>query len=222
MDAKLRRGIAQRLAEEGERVEIADARSLSGGSIHHAWLVELRDGRKFFVKSGPLSTKEMFEREAEGLAALKRPQILRIPGAIRMGETEQHAFLVMEAIETGTPGRGFFRRFGEQSARLHQEAQNEHCGFHHDNFIGSTPQPNAWMDVWCEFWRERRLGFQLDLARRNGVSSPELDRLGDRLLDRLETWIGIDEPFCLLHGDLWSGNFLVDENGEAPRFWIWG
>ena len=66
------------------------------------------------------------------------------------------------------------------------------------------------MDDWVEFFRTRRLGFQIDLARDRGLSDPELDRLMDRLLDRLDEWIDLpDEPACLLHGDLWSGNYLV-------------
>ncbi len=66
-----------------------------------------------------------------------------------------------------------------------------------------------------DFWRSHRLGFQLRLAREHGVSDDELDRLGDRLMDRLDAWIDLsDEPACLLHGDLWGGNYLSDENGD--------
>ena len=88
-------------------------------------------------------------------------------------------------------------------------------GFAHDNYLGSTPQQNPWQVDACELWRRHRLGYQLELARHNGQSNAELDRLGDRLLDRLDQWLGtLDEPASLLHGDLWSGNYLVSTAGQ--------
>ncbi|HUP43131.1 MAG TPA: fructosamine kinase family protein, partial [Thermoanaerobaculia bacterium] len=48
-----------------------------------------------------------------------------------------------------------------------------------------------------------------------GLSDGELDRLGERLLGRLGDWLDLpEEPACLLHGDLWSGNYLADEAGD--------
>lgn len=42
-----------------------------------------------------------------------------------------------------------------------------------------------------------------------------MNKHGDRLMDRLEEWlIEPDEPACLLHGDLWGGNYMVDAAGE--------
>ncbi len=53
------------------------------------------------------------------------------------------------------------------------------------------------------------------LARERGLSDDELDRLGDRLLERLDDWIDLrEEPACLLHGDLWSGNYMADDAGD--------
>ncbi|MCB1032948.1 MAG: fructosamine kinase family protein, partial [Acidobacteria bacterium] len=44
----------------------------------------------------------------------------------------------------------------------------------------------------------------------------ELESLGARLMDRLDSWLEVpEEPPCLLHGDLWGGNYLVDEAGKA-------
>ncbi|MDX1519041.1 MAG: fructosamine kinase family protein, partial [Gammaproteobacteria bacterium] len=47
----------------------------------------------------------------------------------------------------------------------------------------------------------------------------ELIRLGDRLLNRLDMYLGeIDEPAVLLHGDLWSGNAASDSDGNPVIF----
>lgn len=231
MDLAVRHAVAERLAEaSGHEVEIAAVTPVGGGSINDAFRVELassprRGSGRRFVKCHHGGPAAMFEREAEGLAALAAaggdsPAPLRVPGDPLPGAVDGTAFLVLEWIETGRPGPGFFERFGRAFARLHRlsaEAGGHggRFGFCHDNWLGSTPQPNGWLGDWVEFWRERRLGHQLRLARANGLSDRALDRLGDRLSARLREWIDLpDEPPCLLHGDLWGGNYLAGERGE--------
>lgn len=190
-------------------------RPVGGGCISAARIVELEDGRSLFVKSNRRGPAEMFEREAEGLAALAAVGALRVPGDTETGAIGDTAWIAMEAIESAPPGPRFWEAFGESFARLHREGRADRFGFPHDNYLGATLQPNGWMDDWTEFWRHRRLGHQLELAREGGRSDPELDRLGDRVLARLEDFLGgIDEPPSLLHGDLWSGNFLTGPAGE--------
>ncbi|HEX9734025.1 MAG TPA: fructosamine kinase family protein [Thermoanaerobaculia bacterium] len=200
----------------GEKVRVADVRAAGGGSINQGRVAQLADGRRFFVKTNPSPPPRMFECEAEGLRALAAAGALRVPRVIAVGgENEGAPALVLEAIDAGRPGEGFFARFGRAFAELHRATRGERFGFARDNYIGSTTQANRWTEDWCEFWRRHRLGFQLDLARRRGLSDSTLDRLGERLLDRLDELIGEpDEPPCLLHGDLWSGNYMVDVDGE--------
>lgn len=189
---------------------------MGGGCIHQTALLELADGRRLFLKSNRSAPADMFAREAEGLVALAAAGAIRVPGdPLPGGGGEAPHFLVMEAIGSGRPGWDFSATFGRRFARLHRATQGTRFGFPHDNYLGSTPQPNGWSDDWCDFWRRSRLGHQLALARANGLADRELLRLGDRLLDRLDRLLDLpDEPACLLHGDLWGGNYLVDEAGE--------
>lgn len=199
----------------GEAAKLAGTRGVGGGSINRTELYRLEDGRRFFVKSHASPPPYFFECEAQGLAALADAGTLRVPRVVAIGAPPRDAsFLVLEAIDEGTPSEDFFERLGRGLARLHRETSAEQFGFERDNFIGTTTQTNRWHDDWCEFWRVRRLGFQFDLARRKGLADPELDRLGEHLLDRLDEFLAEpDEPPCLLHGDLWSGNFMCDEDG---------
>lgn len=85
-------------------------------------------------------------------------------------------------------------------------------GWHRDNWIGSLPQANEWAEGWGNFWRDRRLGPQLERARRRGhLSDDALDRVLDLCVDALAD---VRTP-ALLHGDLWGGNWFADEAG-AP------
>ncbi len=222
MDQLFGKAVEKLIGEQtGDAARFAGSRPVGGGCIHRAEIVELADGRRYFVKSSrsvsPLPG--IFEREAEGLAALAAIGALRVPRPLGTG-IEPVSFLVMEAIEEGRRHAGFSVDFGRRFAGLHRFNRSaEGCvlryGFDHDNHIGATPQPNAWTDDWIDFFRRHRLGYQLELARERGLSDPTLDRLGDRLLDRLDELIGEpDEPPCLLHGDLWSGNFMVGDAGE--------
>ncbi len=227
MDSALRQAIERAVADAtGREVRVVGERPVEGGCIHDARLLELEGpvegGTRLFLKSNRSAPADLFPREADGLRALAAPAVIRVPADPVAGETEDGTrFLVMEAIETGGPpsdGSRFFESFGRRFARLHRETvqdEDRPFGFDHGNYLGSTPQPNPRTATWVDFFREHRLGHQLRLARSNHRSDPELDRLGDRLLDRLEEWIDMpDEPACLLHGDLWSGNFLADAAGE--------
>ena len=210
----------ERLLEQltGITTRIIDDNPSGGGCINDARVIRLEDGRRFFLKSNPRPLPGLFEREAEGLEALAKAEAIRVPRPIGVGGEKQKTipFILMEYIEPGRPQSGFQETFGRQFARLHQNTRTQRFGFDHDNYLGSTPQPNGWKEDWVEFWRERRLGFQLDVARKNRLSDPEMNRLGDHLLERLDDLIGEpSEPACLLHGDLWGGNYLADERG-AP------
>ncbi|MFQ5486860.1 MAG: fructosamine kinase family protein, partial [Gammaproteobacteria bacterium] len=71
---------------------------------------------------------------------------------------------------------------------------------------------------WPRFWQQRRLGYQLQLAARNGYDDG-LRQRGERLLEAVPLFFnGRQPPPALLHGDLWSGNYAVTRSGEPVIF----
>jgi fructosamine-3-kinase len=185
------------------------ATPVGGGDINQACRLEGTDGSRYFLKLNAARHHALFIAEAAGLQAIAATQTLRVPQVISHGASEGMSFLVLEHLQLG--GRGDARRLGAQLAALHRHSADR-FGFPQDNFIGSTPQPNDWIDDWPNFWRERRLGFQLQLAAQNGYGG-ELQRLGAQLIAALPDLFADYSPQpSLLHGDLWGGNhgFLAD------------
>jgi fructosamine-3-kinase len=187
---------------------------VGGGCINDAAVFSGCCGRQFFVKRNTADKLDMFSAEAEGLAALAQAQAIRVPEAICVGQAAGESFIVMEYVRFGAGNAASHSRFGQQLAQMHRYTADEY-GWYRDNTIGSTPQPNDQGRDWLEFLRERRLGFQLELADRRGVGSA-LARKGRRLLDGLDFYFEAYRPEAsILHGDLWSGNYAFDSE-NAP------
>jgi len=193
---------------------------VGGGCIAQARVATFEDGSKVFVKCAA-GAPEMFRREAEGLRALAAARAIRVPDVLAVDEQA----LVLEMIRQAPKKRGFAEAFGQDFAMLHRH-RGKACGFARDNFIGSTRQLNEPLDgpwdqaaddgsTWPEFFMERRLRFQVRLATSQGHSH-ELEHLLDRAeLRIIELLSAAKEVPGILHGDLWSGNFIVDDRGEA-------
>lgn len=194
-------------AATGVRVR-AGRESIGGGCINET--VRLHgDGQDFFVKLNSASQAEMFAAEAEGLRQIAATATVRVPEPVCWGVTGDSAYLVLEYLSLGHAGSGAV--LGERLAAMHRVTQSQ-FGWKRDNTIGSTPQRNNPATDWLCFFRQHRLGYQLDLAERNGWGG-ELLGLGATLMARLD---GLFDGYCprpsLLHGDLWSGNhaYLTD------------
>lgn len=214
-DADFRDALATELRAAGVDGQVRRTRPVGGGCIHDAACVELDDGRRLLVKRNDAAHADAFAAEAEGLAELARAQALRVPRPLAQGIAAGAAFLALEYLElAGGPGDP--AAFGRALARLHATAADAY-GWHRDNYIGATPQPNGWYDDWAGFWRERRLGHQLALAEGDGRAA--LAERGWRLAERLEELLDGHRPRpSLLHGDLWAGNYGYGPDGTAAIF----
>ena len=207
----------------GESVSIDACRSESGGCINEAWTIATKTGQEFFVKFNSNAPVAMFSAEADGLNAMRATGAIRVPKVITFGEIDSGgSFLVLESIQTGSrsnQSRDYFETFGRSLAEMHRLGSGERFGFDSDNWLGSSVQLNPWMNDWSTFWIEARLIPQLKMARDNGYSNQRLQKLGDQLINRIDQIFGSDaEPPALIHGDLWSGNYLADENGQPAIF----
>jgi len=207
--------IAAALAQAGLPARIESRRALSGGCILGAERLTLAGGVQVAVKSASGPVCALLAGEAAGLEALHRAATLAVPEPLGLGETGEAAALVMRYVEPGDPARAQGAAFGHDLARLHAADAGRRYGFHMDNHLGATVQPNAWCDDWVTFTAERRLGHQAALARASGALEPDTIARIERLCERLDRFLPRHPKPALLHGDLWAGNALPGADGRV-------
>jgi protein-ribulosamine 3-kinase len=171
---------------------ISSVDDAAGGCIHHCYRVTI-GGERRFLKTNEAHYADAFAAEADGLHAL-RSAGMAAPGPLAHGVGGDRAYLLLEFLALEPSGD--FAALGRMLATAHRHA-GPRFGWERDNYIGATPQRNGWCDDWADFWLERRLRPQIELARSNGfdISIPRTSLLENHK----------PQP-SLLHGDLWSGN----------------
>ncbi len=201
------------LRAEHAGFRIFSSSPLGGGDINRAARLETSVGNLFIKWNRADLYPGMFDKEAKGLNLLNAANVIQIPEVLLSGLAGNHAFLCLEFIESGSPGTDFWKNFGRSLAKLHQDS-NDFFGLDHDNYIGSLPQANKNYSCWIDFFIEQRINFQLELARNSGLIDRGVIKAAERMFGRLNEIIPVEQP-SLLHGDLWSGNFMVSNRGEA-------
>jgi fructosamine-3-kinase len=186
---------------------IVRAKSVGGGCINHGTRIETDHDETFFLKWNTSAPVGMFEAEGDGLRTLRSVDGVRAPEPLAHGPT----WLLLEHIETSSGGRETSAGLGRMLAALHAAATTGTFGWPRDNWIGSLPQANSPAPSWADFWRDRRIAPQLELARGRGyLRYAALDRVLDVIPKALAD---VTRPE-VVHGDLWGGNWLTDASGD--------
>ncbi len=193
---------------ENDFGDVSSSQTVGGGCINNGQILITVSGKSFFLKTNRHTPADMFAREVEGLDALRVDGGPVIPEPYLYGD----GFILMEDLSPSTPGRDYWPGFGRQLATLHNHTSAQ-FGFDHDNYIGSTPQPNPWTDNGHVFFGESRLLYMTRLASERGLMGSDDAQRVEKLVSKLPDLIP-QQPASLIHGDLWSGNATSDSNGE--------
>ncbi len=195
----------------GKDIEVSKYQFLGGGCINNAVKLETAIGKFFLKWNDSKQSEEMFEAEACGLNLLADKQLMAIPEVIKYGCNDGKAYLLLEFIQSAYRQRNYWRHLGEQLAELHRNTHGS-FGLHFNNFIGALPQSNEYMSSWIDFFIEKRLKVQAGLAYYNGLVGKDLLKKFEKLYEKLPSLLPEEQP-ALLHGDLWSGNVMVNSQG---------
>lgn len=197
----------------GKSLKIINTEFKSGGCINNALKLITTDG-DYFLKWQSGIPEDMFQKEAEGLKLLAKTGAIEIPEVIAYGNMEEKHYLLMENIESAKASSNYWEDFGTALATMHQNNSDENFGLDHDNYIGKLPQPNDVRENWIDFFIQQRLEFQLRLAIESRMVSKTFVERYRRFYNLLSELLPVDKP-ALLHGDLWSGNVLVGNDGKV-------
>jgi fructosamine-3-kinase len=194
-------------------VGILEIRSVGGGCINEAYSLKTNIGKYFIKYNSASAYPGMFEKEAAGLKLLADTKTIEIPKVLSSGENDTNAYLLLQYIESGESSRNFWNDFGTKLADLHRNTK-DYFGLDHDNYIGSLVQKNNPHPDFFSFFISQRVEPQLKEARNKGSFSLSETRYFDSLFNTIHNIIPAEKP-ALIHGDLWSGNFMVTQNGSS-------
>jgi fructosamine-3-kinase len=199
--------------QSGVKIQINCAEKIPGGDINESYKLSTDEGLLFLKMNDANSHPEMFSREYNGLMTLRESHTIAVPKPMAHGQAKNKGFLITEFVEKGGANPDFWENFGATLSHMHRSTQ-PFFGYPETNYIGTLKQYNTPYSSWPVFYAFNRLQPLTRLGYDNQVLDKEMVKQMEGLWRRLPD-IFPDEPPALVHGDLWSGNFMVGPNGRA-------
>jgi len=213
IDASLKKAIQLYLVDRiNQNVIFNSIEPVSGGSINSAFKINTNQFPVFVKINDAISFPQMLEKEALSLNFLSNKSSFKVPAVLGLFEVDKNQLLILEWIESGITGNTFWQTFAIQLTELHQQT-NPEFGFEFNNYIGSLFQSNSFHKSWISFFIEERLKPQIKLARDKSLFDINDISQFESLFKKLDSIFPAEVP-ALIHGDLWSGNFLVNKSNE--------
>jgi protein-ribulosamine 3-kinase len=202
--------------------QITETSIIGGNASNQIYLLTNQQQHKIVAKISTAINDDVYATEAYGLNLLTQTKTLRIPEVLHVSDN----CLLIEHIASKQQTSDYWRNFASKLADLHRNnhhqdkirqsnmsSQKPIFGLEHDNYCGESPQMNGWYDDGHAFFTEQRLLHQAQMALDNGFLESQWVIYIESICERLPELIP-NQPPSLLHGDLWSGNLLVDEHGQ--------
>ncbi len=187
--------------------KIKESYLLSGGDINSVYALITKNQKVVIKLNSNSKFPGLFEAEAAGLQKLRDCNCFVIPDVLQVGTLGDDAFLMMPYIAKGEKITNFSEEFGKRLAQLHRESK-PYFGFEEDNYIGSLSQKNTKCKSAFDFYIVSRLEPQFNMAIQKGFAFLGLDMFYKNIENEIPS-----EKSSLVHGDLWNGNYIINEEG---------
>ncbi|WP_295731552.1 fructosamine kinase family protein [uncultured Limosilactobacillus sp.] len=180
---------------------------VSGGDINEAYRV-VADGIPYFVKVQPHQPTQYFAHEQNGLKALG--SVINTPKVIATGEINGNAYLILNWIEEGPENPV---ALGHAIAKLHQKHADQ-FGFSTNHRTRVLLKDNSWNDSWRDFYLNQRLAPEINIAKKLGRWNDWRNFHFQKMTTKFDHYYKSNSVTpSLLHGDLWAGNYMFNQNG---------
>lgn len=211
--------VAQQISQvTGKHFEIIDRQAVRGGCINQAYQIITNRQDRYFIKLNQPDLAPMFAAEAKGLLEMAATETMTVPLPICWGVVTDYSYLVLNYLDlTERSSPKSWTQMGQNLAAMHRYRITDppQFGWHLNNTIGSTPQVNTWETDWMTFFKNHRIDYQLQLARRQGGHFPK----ATQLLATIPQILANHHPQpSLVHGDLWGGNAGFTTTGNPVIF----
>jgi fructosamine-3-kinase len=214
LHASLQLAIQQKLKKHFSFLnESINLTPVGGGSINQTWRLNFSNEILFCKVNSASKFPHLFQKEKLGLELISKQNIIKVPGVIDCFEFKDNQILLLEWIDSGERTESFWQKFGEQLAALHQ-ITNNHFGLMEDNYMGSVPQSNKPSGNWINFFAEQRLQPLVKKCSDKGMLANRHQKQFEILYKHLPNIFDEDHKPALVHGDLWSGNFMCNQFSE--------
>lgn len=194
--------------EQDFSIQITSATPLSGGDINEVYRLVTKHSNYVIKVNKADAFPGIFEKEALGLDTMRKTKSIDVPEVLAYGTFKNTSYLILEHREQGSMSRKFWENFGQELAAMHRHTR-ESFGFYQDNYIGSLPQYNTSESNASEFYIRQRLQPQFNMSKDRGYEFKNVDKFYQQIEQMIP-----EEPPALIHGDLWSGNFLVNSKDQ--------
>ena len=187
-----------------------------GGDIHSAWQIEFANTKLFLKRNN--RKKKFLEFEKYSLLNLREfinQKNLIVPEVIAYKNINNVEILLIEWIDMQNFDQ---KNLGKGLGEMHlnsTESNPKIFGYPIEGFIGLTNQKKGWENNWIDCFLNLRIIPQLSMLKSNFLDKEIIKRVKEKIKSELLN----HEPInTLVHGDLWSGNIGVDENGRGIIF----
>ncbi|WP_158858981.1 fructosamine kinase family protein [Lunatibacter salilacus] len=195
----------------GKQIPLNGAQLIAAGNMNQAVCLETAGGN-YFLKTNHLEESDVFLKEKQGLELLQKNTSLHIPAIINWGRMEDTNYLLLEWIPAGPPKKRYWQKLADGLAELHIATQQS-FGWDAANYISILPQNNTPTTNWETFYIQERLEPMLQRAYFHQLIDEGFMKKFRLLYPKIEGIFPKEKP-ALLHGDLWSGNVLVNASGS--------
>ena len=187
-----------------------------GGNIHESWRIEF-ENNKFFLKRNK-KEKKFLQFEEHCLHSLKKnidEEDLIIPKVIKYLTVNDTELLLMDWIDMQN---GDQKKLGRGLGKMHLKSAESHqkkFGYPVEGYIGLTNQNKGWVNNWEDCFINLRIKPQLSILKVDFLDI----KTKEKIIKKIKLELIKHKPLnVLVHGDLWSGNVGINQDGRGVLF----